>query len=206
MSKKIIFYTALLAIVMTAAGCSNDGSQNEITAEAKNDTIAAEESSNTPAVKPSVQGGSLLVKKGYELAVLSGTTLSGEEFGPELLKKASVTMLNVWTTTCPYCIEEMPMLEELSHEILADGVQIVGIIGDGKYNPKDAQKIIEHTGVTYLNLIPTGVSERVILNIAYAVPTTLFVDSDGRILGEPILGMRDKEYYRKQAESALKQL
>ncbi len=150
--------------------------------------------------------GSLLLKQDYKLAIFAGETLEGISYGPEVLKEQTLTMMNVWTTTCPYCIEEMPMLEELSSELISEGVQIIGVIGDGKYSASAAQKIIDSTGVTYLNLVPTGTSEKIIFEIAYAVPTTLFVDQNGRVIGEPILGVRSKDEYTALAREALKAL
>lgn len=191
MTKKLIFFMVIL--IVSAASVSASGQQEQ---SPEPETVETTEQS----------GGSLFIKKGYELAMLSGKTLSDVAYGPNLLKEAEVTMINVWTTTCPYCIEEMPMLEELSKEIASEGVQIIGIIGDGAYNSSQAQAIIDRTGVEYVNIIPDKSFMKTIMEIAYAVPTTIYVDKDGRILGEPVLGARSKEYYTEQARNALNSL
>ncbi len=147
--------------------------------------------------------GSLLLKQDNKLAMFAGVTLSGEAYGPELLKQQNLTMMNIWTTTCPYCIEEMPMLENLSGRLEAAGIHLIGVIGDGRTSGTAAQRIIDSTGVTYLNIVPDKKVEKTIFEIAYAVPTTIFVDGNGKVIGEPILGMRAEEEYYSLAMEAL---
>lgn len=193
MTKKVVII--LVAGLLIMAGCTRQQ------VEASGTTEAQPEQNSTPA-----SSKSLVVKQGYELAMLTGNTLDEKQYGPEILGRAELTMINIWTTTCPYCIEEMPMLQELSEELLQRDIQIIGIVADGKYNRSNAQNIIEQTGVKYLNIYPTGGSEQAIREIAYAVPTTIFVSPDGNILTDPVLGARSKEMYLSLLEEALKVL
>jgi hypothetical protein len=39
-----------------------------------------------------------------------------------------------------------------------------------------------------------------------AIPATVFVDANGNIVGEPLVGARDEEEYREEIEAALKSL
>lgn len=193
MTKKVVLLLMLVSLVMM--GCT----QRE--AEASGTT-------EEPQVRTSTQTGSksLVVKQGYELAMLTGNSLDEKQYGPEILGRAKLTMVNIWTTTCPYCIEEMPMLQKLSEELSQRDIQIIGIVADGKYNRNNAVNIIEQTGVEYLNIYPTGSSVQAIREIAYAVPTTIFVSADGNILTEPVLGARSKEMYLSLLEEALEVL
>ncbi len=198
--RKIVIIIIVIGLIISLIGCSKSSDVEE-------SVVPVVETTQSPTVASSGDGsGSLLLKQDYKLAIFAGETLQGTSHGPEVLKKQSLTMMNVWTTTCPYCIEEMPMLEVLSAELVSEGVQIIGVIGDGKRSAKAAQNIIDTTGVTYLNLVPTGATEKIIFDIAYAVPTTLFVDQNGRVIGEPILGVRSKEEYTALAREALKSL
>jgi len=124
---------------------------------------------------------------------------SGELFGEN-----RVTMVNFWGTFCGPCIEEMPELEKINREYKDRGAAVIGAIVDVTVNDdslrSDAEEIVSRTGVKYTNvqgwdgfeeLLPEG-----------AVPTTYFVDSSGRILGDHILGA-DIEGYRKALDKYL---
>lgn len=201
MSKKIIFLSLLSLAALFLMGCGGE-------AETQQPETAVEENEEQPAATaPSDSDSeSLVVQKGHELSTFSGQTLEGREITPSVLKQADLTVLNVWTTTCPYCIEEMPDLEEVSGLVEDRGVQIIGIIGDGAQNPEDAQALIDRTGVTYLNVVPSSSFEKKLFSIAYAVPTTVFLDKNGGMIGEPVVGKRDAEFFMQRIDTALSQL
>ncbi|MDA3831816.1 MAG: TlpA disulfide reductase family protein [Spirochaetales bacterium] len=203
MSKKVVLIALVMTAVLAAASCSQRSKEADAA-----QSVSADQSIQNSQTQPQSSGsfGSLILKPGYELASFTGTTLEGKDIGPRQLQKAKISLINVWTTTCPYCIEEMPDLEEVSHIAAGRDVQVIGIIGDGKYKPKDAQSLIERTGVTYLNIVPSGPFEKTIMSIAYAVPTTVLVDKNGRMIGEPIMGKRDKDFFLQLIDSALTQL
>ncbi|MGM0432999.1 MAG: TlpA family protein disulfide reductase [Spirochaetota bacterium] len=201
MSKKIIFISLLLFSALFLIGCGGNADTEEPASD-------LQESAQQPSATSGSDGdsGSLVVQKGYELSTLSGQTLGGREISPSVLKRADLTVMNVWTTTCPYCIEEMPDLEEVSHLVEDKGVQVIGIIGDGSHNPEDAQDLIDRTGVTYLNVVPSSSFEKKLFSIAYAVPTTVFLDRNGRMIGEPVVGKRDTDFFMQRIDTALSQL
>ncbi len=132
---------------------------------------------------------------------LNGNTYSSSE----LFGANKVTMVNVWATTCSSCVDEMPDLEELNKEMAAQGVEIVGVVNDitsldQKDLMKDAMDIVNTTGVTYKNLIHWGDSK--ILS-SPATPMTYFVDSEGKTIGDAIVGAQSKENYKAAIEKAL---
>jgi thiol-disulfide isomerase/thioredoxin len=202
MSKKVIYITLLLtAGILLITGCSEETASSS----APPQEIASSEPQQTVPAQRNT-GSSLIIRPGYEFAGLTGTTLSGETASAKLFKDHRLTLINIWTTTCPYCIEEMPDLEEVSRIVAEQDVQVIGIVGDGRFNPESALKMVEQTGVTYVNVTPSPAFEKTVQSVAYAVPTTLFVDEHGRMIGEPILGMRDKDFFLSQIEAALSQL
>lgn len=128
-------------------------------------------------------------------------TLDGQTIDQSVFSDAKLTMINVWTTWCGPCIEEMPDLESLSRELQDSDVQILGIAYDtsdsrGEVNQETvelAQKIRERTGVSFLTVIPDGNLKDGLLQGILGYPTTWFVDSQGNIIGEPVLGSNSKE-------------
>lgn len=121
-------------------------------------------------------------------------TLNGEEVNEDIFSEADLTMVNIWGTFCRPCINEMPDLGEIADEYEDKGMQMLGVISD-VYETGDAtaQEIIDKTGADYTHIILT---EDIYNNYVYqvrGVPTTVFVDSEGRQVGDAIMGSKSKE-------------
>ena len=106
-------------------------------------------------------------------------------------------MVNLWTTTCGYCIEEMPALSELRDEFQGEGVSfnVIGICMDvgsvaevNEANLGKAREIIAKTGAGFPSLIPDGVLLRGRLSGVQAFPESFFVDRKGNVVSEPYMG------------------
>jgi len=108
-------------------------------------------------------------------------------------------ILNFWATWCPPCIEEMPELSELHHDLSKRGLQTLGIAID------NAAKVAEFAAkrpVSYpLAVAGMGGTElvRQFGNATGALPFTVLVDRDGRIVHR-ILGRFDIVKLRAMAE------
>ncbi len=126
--------------------------------------------------------------------------MEGNKVDFTALQGKKLTMVNVWATFCAPCIREMPDLEKISKDYADKGFQIVGIPldvtlnADGTYGNdgtfSDAEKVIEQTGVTYLNIL---MSESLINSPAgeiYTVPSTYFLDENGNQIGEVYVGSK----------------
>ena len=123
---------------------------------------------------------------------LDGNTVTNDIFAGKTL-----TVVNIWGTFCGPCINEMPELAQWDAE-MPEGVQIIGLVSD-LYSADDtetletAKQICEATGVTFPSLI-AGDDFLQLLSGVIGVPTTLFVDSSGAIVGEPIVGANVPAY------------
>lgn len=120
-------------------------------------------------------------------------TLTGEEASQEIFADADLTMVNIWGTFCGPCLREMPDLGDLSREYADSGFQIVGIITDvTETEDETAMEILEETGADYTHLL---ISRELYDNYLWqvqVVPTTIFVDSQGKQVGI-YTGSRSKE-------------
>ena len=91
-------------------------------------------------------------------------------------------VLNFWARLCPPCWTEMPELQEF-HEESQEQIILLGIdIGQftGLGSPRDASKLLDSMGITY----PTGFTDDggVVEKFKVsAMPTTVFIDKQGRI-------------------------
>ena len=131
--------------------------------------------------------------------------LSGEEMKlSELTASNKVTMLNFWGTFCGPCLREMPDLAEIEKKYKNEGFEIIGVTIDavdyesGKILPDiadDAKDIIGQTGVEYPVIITSN--ELLKYTGLTAVPTTYFVDSEGNLLSEPLVGSKSYEDWEK---------
>ena len=124
----------------------------------------------------------------------SSKTMDGEDVTEEIFANADLTMVNIWGTYCGPCIAEMPDLGEISREYADKGFQMIGMLCDVT-EPKDADavEIIEKTEADYTHLIASDDLIMNALQYVSSVPTTVFVDKNGYLVGEVYSGARDKE-------------
>lgn len=127
------------------------------------------------------------------LADFSAATLDGKTFTNEDLAAKDLTMLNIWTTTCGPCITEMPHLAEFA-KALPENVQLVTLCLDGTRVSEALTNFLDGIGFEAVTLIG---GDNDLLKLASAVrytPTTLFLNSRGEVVGEPVIGApRDVE-------------
>ncbi len=128
-----------------------------------------------------------LGRMGGEIA-FDSVTLAGEPIDAGVFSGYKLTAINVWATWCNPCVSEMPELQKV-YESLPEGVNLISVCTDGADDPETAELILEKTGVKYEVVIPSKEMEEGFLSYINAIPTTIFVDSQGRMVGEPIVGV-----------------
>lgn len=170
--KKIILIGMLVgSIVLT--GCQG---QNTTTNGQDVSTSSPEASTNESPVFPQ------FTTKDLDGNVVDSSIFSGND----------LTMVNFWFTGCSACISEMPMLQELSEDLKGKSVGMVGICTDADYSPdllEDAQNLVKENNLTYPNLLVSDDQAfRSYIDEIFAYPTTIFVDKEGNIVGEPLIG------------------
>ena len=139
----------------------------------------------------------------------SAETLEGETTTQEIFSRAELTIVNLWGTFCGPCISEMPTLGRLHEEL--DNVQVLGIVLDcndqfGGADPDQvavAQDIMTQTGATYPSLVLNESLAMIgMANFQY-IPTTLFVDKNGNLVGTEIVGALDENGWRETIDARL---
>lgn len=137
----------------------------------------------------------------------STTDLNGNAVSSESFAKYRLTMVNFWGTFCGPCIEEMPDLEKLNKS-MPEGTRLVGIVTDvsDDENKETAKQIIAKAGATYENWLPDEALLEYMDSHVSGVPTTLFIDSNGQIVGEAVVGKRNAEKYQEELEARLSTL
>ena len=124
---------------------------------------------------------------GPELKSFSAQTLDGKTFTEKDLAGYDLTMINFWQTTCGPCIDEMPALAELA-DSAADRVQIVTWCFDALGQEESARAILTDAGFTKPCFATADGDLYDYAESVIYTPTTVLVDSEGRLVGEPQIG------------------
>ena len=176
--KILILFT--LALTLFACGKKNNPAETNKVDENEKTTAAAMELSDMPIDNFDFQ----------TIDIMDGNVIKSEEF----YKEKPLTLVNVWGTFCGPCKEEMPDLAKL-YEDYKDKVNFLGVVVDTNVsmdtNVEEAQQIIKDSGVNYKNIMPNPTTEDTLVNIT-AMPTTFFVNSEGKVLGG-FVGKADKD-------------
>lgn len=103
-----------------------------------------------------------------------------------LRKSNKLILLDFWASWCGPCIKEFPTLMALQKKYAHQGLQVVGISVDS--NPRNWTKALEKHAPTGLQLLATN-RGLVLDNYAiHAIPLTVLIDQDGKILGTGLQG------------------
>lgn len=115
------------------------------------------------------------------------STLDGENINQDIFKEYDLTMVNVWATWCGPCVEELPEIGEL-YEKLPENVNIVSICTDAEDDGELAKEILEKSNCKFTTIVGNDSLDESILKQIDGLPTTVFVDSNGNIVGENQIG------------------
>lgn len=113
-------------------------------------------------------------------ANLTGEDMKGNAVSADIFKDYDVTMINIFTTWCGYCIEEMPELNTLYSQ-LPKKANLIGICADAYEKPDDLVAIVDYFELKFPVLKMTDDQVDKIYNVL-GYPTTIFVDKNGKLL------------------------
>ena len=217
---KRIFAALLTAALLTAGMAACSGQQQTVeeeTVQLPADEEQQEAEPEQQEAEPEQQEAEPEQQEsGDVFETLSLTDLDGNEVDSSVFEDYDLTMINIWATFCNPCLSEMPELAELSSEYAAgdNNVQIIGIctdITDIEGQPVQegvdlAKQIVELTGASYRHLVPDADLMEFLMQEVAVVPTTYFVDSQGKVVGEATLGARDKASWQQEIDARLAML
>ena len=134
----------------------------------------------------------------------------GAKVSSKVFEENKLTVVNLFTTWCAPCVSELPELAKLDNEL--SDIGFIGIVldineGDGVSESalRAAKDLCNDSGAEYPYLIPDESLVAFCRNI-YNVPTTYFVDSDGKIVGDPIAGSNTASEWKEIIEQKLAML
>lgn len=183
--------SVLMIAVMLMAGCgknSNDTAlenRSETDAESSGIENSMEESNSVEeSAAPEQDSGSAM--PAFTAKDLDGNTVTESIFSDK-----DLTVVNIWGTFCGPCIREMPELGTWAKD-MPDNVQLIGLVidiaGDEDTEHHDlAVSIMQNADADFTQIVANQDFADILKDV-YGVPTTMFVDKDGNIVGDPIIG------------------
>lgn len=132
-------------------------------------------------------------------------TLAGKDISSSIFKDHKLTMINIWSTSCGPCIEEMPDLQKVYEEAKKEKVNVIGLVADtpDEDNELLAKEIVNKQGAKFDNIIPDKKLSQWLLDNVNAAPTTIFVGKDGNIVADALVGAQNKDAYLKNIKEVL---
>ncbi len=140
-------------------------------------------------------------KEKIEYIKFSSKTIFNENIDSSIFSQNKFTMVNIWGTYCSSCVKELPDLQEIYDEFKSYDVGVLGIVSDLKidsYKEKDLKKaisIIEENNIKYPNVFADSTFVEYVTGKLFVIPTTVFVDKQGHVIGEMIESACSKEEY-----------
>ena len=195
MLKKWLLPAAICSLTLLSA-CGNGA--NSKTAEMSSAHAEAGKEESKESEKALESG-----EKAEDFAVsedalsFTAKNLNLEDVDDSIFKNKDLTVLNIWGTFCGPCINEMPELGAWAKE-MPENVQIIGLVADiaGETDSKQidtAKTILEKTDANFQNIIPNA-DFMPLLSTVVGVPTTYFINREGKIIGKPIVGAQVPKY------------
>ena len=105
----------------------------------------------------------------------------------DLFASHAVTMINFWSTWCGPCKMELEELGNIHRRLQTKNAAIVGICLDADEKPEECRRLIAENHIDYMILQPWEmIMDKLSLR---AIPTSFFVDSTGKIMTDPVVGV-----------------
>ena len=183
-SIKIVCMFLITALLVACGTAQENGKESNSTVLDAGSTEIAEDSETSAKTEESANVWG-------KMPSFTAKDLEGNTVTESIFAEKDLTVVNIWGTFCPPCIGEMPELGEWA-KTMPDNVQMVGLIidinGEDDTTHRDlAVTITESAGAEFTQIIANGDFADILKGVI-GVPTTLFVDKDGNLVGEPIVG------------------
>lgn len=123
------------------------------------------------------------LKRGEWVTPITGTDLNGQPYQVQYANNERKQLLIFFSPSCPYCVEQGPIWRDVLNRIDSSRFNVVGIVGDRE----DKLEVTKHANVlgyfkTRIALPIVTVSDETLANYKLtATPTTLLIDSNGRV-------------------------
>ena len=128
-------------------------------------------------------------------------TLGGEDFTlSESLKSHDLVLINFWATWCGPCRMEFPFLHDALQQY-ADRIDVIALSVEETDTDKKLQSFAKQNGLGFLiGRDENGIFSRM---RGYAIPTTLILDREGKIIYVDVGALTSAEAFTELFDSLL---
>ncbi|MFM8771870.1 MAG: TlpA family protein disulfide reductase [Candidatus Kapaibacterium sp.] len=142
-------------------------------------------------------------KGGSKAVDFSWLDANGKDVSFSSFTSGKVVLLNVWATWCPPCRREIPDIVQISDEMAAKGVVVIGVSLDDKGDAvANVRTFSEKNGVKYMNVVDAAKKIASAYGGIQAIPTTFIIDRQGNVV-QKIVGSQSKEAFVASLQKAL---
>lgn len=156
---------ALLAALLVFSGCSAGSSSSSVSP-----SPSAAETSPSSGASGSGESSSDAAPD-FTVTLTDGSTFTLSEH------RGTPVFLNFWATWCPYCVQEMPEMQQLYDSY---GQKAIIIAVNVAEDADTVSAFVQKNGYAF----PVGIDEKGDISALYGVtglPTTFFIDADGNV-------------------------
>lgn len=195
--KNLVLALAILSSLALAACGNSVKTETKASVETEATTEKAAEKASEKASEAAGEQKASNFSVSDKSLEFTTENLALESVDSSIFGEKDLTVLNVWGTFCGPCIQEMPELGEWQRS-LPDNVQIIGLVADvaGKEDADHielANTILDKTNAHFTNIIPNNDFAELLSGVV-GVPTTFFINKEGKIVGKPIVGAQVPKY------------
>lgn len=193
MLKKTILIMTTAAMITSLSACGKSDSSSN---------VANQSGANQQTEQPAEDQHEDTVKT-EAFPNFTGKDFDGNVVDQSLFSKNEATLVNFWFNGCSACVNEMPALEKFNAKLRERGAELIGVnvqAGESQETLDEAKDILSKQGVTYRNIVIDESSQdaRAYTAKIFSFPTTVIVDKNGQIIGQPILGNIEDEEKQEQ--------
>ena len=217
MKKILAIICALTLILSVFCACAKTDPDETVQGSTSQQSTAPEKSTDTdkneaPSTSEKENTTESTTSKEERTAFTSfdAEDIFGAKVSSKVFEENKLTVVNLFTTWCAPCVSELPELAKLDKEL--EDIGFIGIVldineGDGVSESalRYAKELCNDSGAEYPYLIPDE-SLVAFSRSIYNVPTTYFVDRDGKIVGDPIAGSNTASEWKEIIEQKLAML
>lgn len=212
-TKRIMILLAVCSMILISAaacGIKNEPAASSEDGKAASSVTKENESANQISQKEGSEASA--VQSEWSLAIdtttLDGNTITSVDFQDNML-----TVMNVWATWCPPCVEELPHLQEMNELFKGENVQIVGVLQDGVTEQfardeeaiEAAKQLLTEARAEYTVILPDETIMTEFISQMQYFPTTFFIDSEGNVVKTEI-GAKDAQGWEDTVNEVLEEV